>query len=70
MIGTELPLENNQWQMVAAEYNIYASKNGRSQCGADALEIKFDKLADTKKPTGDPLFPPAVRRTICKAACS
>lgn len=44
------------------KFNIYASENGRSFRVMDYLRTKFDNLAKTKKPTGDPSCPPNVRR--------
>lgn len=56
------PIGNNEWARVASIFNTYAMLENRPQRDITAIRGKFDRLANTKKPTGDPSCPPAVRR--------
>lgn len=62
MVVDNMPVGNYQWNAVAIKYNTEAAKNGYTYRNADALKIKFDKLAATKNPTDDLSCSPCVRR--------
>lgn len=61
IVADELPLGANEWAVVEQRFNDNGDDIAviRDQ---DSLKEKFDKLAATKKSTGDPTFPPDVRR--------
>lgn len=54
------------------EYTSQGTVSKRSLRDEDSLKAKFNKLYNTKKSTGDPTFPPNVRRAkhIAKAVLS
>ncbi|CDF33018.1 unnamed protein product [Chondrus crispus] len=52
----------NHWAWVAQKFSRWAKANERPVRDGDSLKHKFDKLANTKKKTGDPSCPPHVRR--------
>lgn len=56
------PLGSNQWAMVEKNYNEWGENNDRPYRDMDSLKGKFDKLANVKKPTGNPSCPDNVRR--------
>ena len=56
------PLGSNMWSLVEKTYNQWAVNVGRPERDAESLKLKFDKLANTKKSTGDPSCPADVRR--------
>jgi len=62
IVGEILPLGANMWAEVASEYALWAETSGRPPRDQDSLKGKFDKLANTKKDTGNPSCPPEVRR--------
>lgn len=55
------PIGSNDWAVVQNGYCEYATELHRQVKDNDSLRGKFDKLANTKKPTGDQSCPPAVR---------
>lgn len=59
---TRVPLGMQEWALVAHDYNKWAMKNKRSQRDSQALKSKFDRLADTTKPTGRSGCPDIVRK--------
>lgn len=61
IVAEELPLGANEWALVEKRFNDDGDDVAvmRDQ---DSLKKKFDKLAATKKSTGDPTCPPDVRR--------
>lgn len=56
------PLGANQWSIVSHKFNEWCQRNGRPVRDAESLKMKFDKLVNVKKPTGDPSCPLPVRR--------
>lgn len=56
------PIGGNDWAYVSKQFNDYAPEIERPVRDIDSLRTKFDNLAKTKKPTGDPSCPPNVRR--------
>lgn len=56
------PIGANEWSLVAAKFEMYATEVGRVPREMESLKLKFDRLSNTKKPTGDPSCPPHVRR--------
>lgn len=56
------PLGHNYRALIASEYKTWAKANDRPCQDKESLRNKFDKLTNTKKPTGDSSFPPCVRR--------
>ncbi|KAE9323076.1 hypothetical protein PF008_g17453 [Phytophthora fragariae] len=52
-----LPFEANQWNAVQLQYNAELP-NGFAACDADSIKRKFYALKNTRKPTGDPNYPP------------
>lgn len=63
------PIGNNDWCLVAARFNEYATDNEKATRDTESVKCKFDRLANTKKPTGDPSCPSPVRKakTIARA---
>lgn len=62
IVDKNVPIGKNDWSRVTTEYNKYAVEKDRSTRDLEGLRIKFDRLAATKKPTGDPSCPENVRR--------
>lgn len=56
------PIGNNNWCLLATKFNKYGTEKHLPHRVAESLKAKFDRLANTKKPTGDPSCPPSVRR--------
>lgn len=61
ILDVEEPLGANDWALVESLHNSWATEEDRPVRDADSLKSKFDKLANTKKPTGNPSCPPNVR---------
>jgi len=61
IVGDILPLGCNMWALVAARYGEWAAVYRLPERDQDSLKNKFDKLAATKKSTGDPTCPAPVR---------
>jgi len=57
-----LPLGMHGWEKVAAAYAIEAKTKGWPVRDHESLKRKFNALANTKKPTGDPTCPDSVRQ--------
>lgn len=57
-----LPLDAHHWALVGQRFAAWAGEEGRPERDIDALKAKFDKLSNTKKPTGSPTCLPSVRR--------
>ena len=53
----------NMWATVGQRYNSWALANELPTRKHESLKMKFDKLLNTNKSTGDPLCPTAVRRS-------
>lgn len=62
IVAEVLPLGNNMWEGVAAQHAKWCEDNNRPLRDGTSLKNKFDKLANDKKKTGDPLCPLEVRR--------
>ena len=56
------PLGHNHWAMVAEGFKAFSIENDRPFRDLDSLRNKFDKLCNSKQPTGSADCPPAVRR--------
>jgi len=56
------PLGANMWSLVEQKFNEWAKSVGRPTREEGSLKSKFDKMANTKKSTGDPSCPPEIRR--------
>lgn len=56
------PIGGNDWSAVAAKFREYTHVAHRPQRDVESVKMKFDRLANVKKPTGDPSCPPNVRR--------
>lgn len=56
------PIGGNDWSAVAAKFGEYSVIHHRPHRDVESVKMKFDRLASTKKPTGDPSCPPNVRR--------
>lgn len=56
------PIGNNEWCLVSSRFNSYAAEHQRPMRDTESVKGKFDRLANTKKPTGDPSCPANVRR--------
>ena len=56
------PLGANEWALVHNMYKEWAESGERPVRDQMSLKSKFDKLANTKKRTGDPSCPSSVRR--------
>lgn len=52
----------NMWAVVGDKFNSRVDLTGRLIRKVDSLKLKFDKLSNSNKPTGDPLCPEPVRR--------
>lgn len=61
LVEETLPIGSNDRTVVAQGYAMYVARTGRPPRELESLRMKFDKLANTKKPTGDPSCPPLVR---------
>ena len=61
-VEAEEPLGSNHWAVVAKKFALWAAANSRLERDQDSLKNKFDKLANTKKKTGDPSCPLPVCR--------
>jgi len=57
-----LPCGGDEWNQVALEFNRTFKATGSNREGED-LRLKFKKLKNHKKPTGDPDCPPHVKRS-------
>ncbi|KAJ7092376.1 hypothetical protein B0H15DRAFT_777358 [Mycena belliarum] len=58
----ELPLGPKGWNVVAGKYKRWAVKHGRPERGQKSLETKFKQFLKVKKPTGDAVCPPEIKR--------
>lgn len=56
------PIGSNEWAAVSSKFEEYTDENDRPKRDIDSLRMKFDRLANTKKPTGSSSCPPLVRR--------
>ena len=56
------PLGSNHWAIVATRFREWSVDNERPERELDSLRNKFDKLANSKKKTGNPSCPEPVRR--------
>ena len=56
------PLGANMWAEVHERYNQWAMAQSYPMRDADMLKQKFDRLANEKKPTGNPRCPAPVRK--------
>ncbi|KAI0369731.1 hypothetical protein BV20DRAFT_1052896 [Pilatotrama ljubarskyi] len=65
LIREHMPVGEMGWHRVAAGYAAYASKHGRPKRGVRSLRLKYYRLVNTKKPTGDPHCPEEVREAKC-----
>lgn len=54
-IAEELELLGaNKWASVGARFQLWSTEMGIPHCEIASLNAKFDKLANTRNPTGDP----------------
>lgn len=53
------PIGASELVLVAVEFNSYVEETSPHK---ESLEIKFAKLTNIKRPTGDPSWPPSVQR--------
>ena len=60
IVEENLPCESDEWNEISLQYNAYFG--GKESRSGEDLKNKFKALKATKKPTGDPKCPPAVRR--------
>lgn len=58
IVASKLPCGGDEWDEVGRIYNM---RHNDGRTGED-LKNKFKKLKNSKKPTGDPNFPPEVRK--------
>ena len=56
------PISSNMWANVGERYINWAIESGWHLRDGDVLKQNFDKLANTHKKTGDPTFPPLIRK--------
>ncbi len=61
-VSKTLPLEYQEWAVVANQYAAWQSDNETPVRDMQSLKAKFDKLVNTKKPTGSPECPPTIQR--------
>lgn len=55
------PIGANNWVAVLSKFKDYTKENSRSKRDIDFPRMKFDRLANQKKPTGSNACPPLVR---------
>ena len=56
------PLGNHDRARVANEHNTYARKESQAELDGEILRMKFDGLANIRKPVVNPVCLPCVRR--------
>ena len=61
-VESVLPLGYQEWSIVANRYAAWQAENEMPFRDLQGLKAKFDKLVNTKKPTGSPDCPVPVRR--------
>lgn len=62
IVGDVEPLGAIHWTMVGSRYAEWAAANGVQPRDDAMVKQMFDRLATTKKSTGDPTCPDEVRR--------
>ncbi|ETV82643.1 hypothetical protein H257_05218 [Aphanomyces astaci] len=63
VIEDQLPMGPAQWDAVQESYmRIQPADQGAPPRDVDSIRRKFKTLRSARKPTGDPLYPPAVSR--------
>eukprot|EP00171_Calliarthron_tuberculosum_P004866 IDg4866t1 len=62
IVEEQLPFGANMWARVRTDFNNWATANIRPNRKSSSLKSKFDRMASTKKPTGDPSCPSDVCR--------
>ncbi|KAJ7258322.1 hypothetical protein C8J57DRAFT_1472431 [Mycena rebaudengoi] len=62
IVQKELPLGPKGWASIHKRFSKWAHKNSRPDRAGKSLETKYKQLLKTKKPTGDAICPPEIKR--------